>query len=71
MRNLERGDIFLIISGLPNLQPDMATVSLFLWSHTSSTCTFSVQTLFLMTPVHNDSQLQVQLWEKFRLAIDL
>lgn len=69
MGNLERGDIFLVISWLANLQLDLGTISLFLSSHTSISCRFNGQTPSLMTPVQNDNHLQVQLWEKIHLAL--
>lgn len=71
MGNLERGDIFLIISGLASLQPDLGSVSLLLPSHTSISSGFSGQTPSLMRPVKNDNHLQVQLWERFSLTIGL
>lgn len=71
MGNLERGDIFLIISGLANPQPDVGSVSLLSWSHTLIQCRFNGQTLSLMTSVQNDNHVHMQLWEKFSPAIGL
>lgn len=67
MGNLERGDIFLVISWLANLQLDLGTISLFLPCHTSISCRFNGQTPSLMTPVQNDNSYRCSCGKNFTL----